>query len=228
MLRQRWVYASVFFLLLIDHAIPRLHKDGSEAEGPKSRLPKSVMMVLAVILHNIPEGMAVGVVCAGWLSGQSGIGMTAVVALALGIAIQNFPEGAIVSLPLRSEGVKRSKAFAWGALSGIVEPIGTILTIFLAELFVPLLPYLLGFAAGAMLYVVVEDLIPEMSTGTHSNISTLCFAAGFVMMMALDVALGYTKRVHPKCCNLAILLSAGCLCSVYSQISCSICTPLRR
>ena len=194
----KWAFAPAalglcigfLFLLLIDHAIPHLHKDGSEAEGPKSRLPKSVMMVLAVILHNIPEGMAVGVVCAGWLSGQSGIGMTAVVALALGIAIQNFLEGAIVSLPLRSEGVKRSKAFAWGALSGIVEPIGTILTIFLAELFVPLLPYLLGFAAGAMLYVVVEDLIPEMSTGTHSNISTLCFAAGFVMMMALDVALG--------------------------------------
>ena len=178
------------FLLLMDHLIPHLHNAGSEAEGPKSKLPKSAMMVLAVILHNIPEGMAVGVVCAGWLSGQSGIGMTAVLALALGIAIQNFPEGAIVSLPLRSEGVSRSKSFAWGALSGIVEPIGTILTILLAGLLIPVLPYLLGFAAGAMLYVVVEDLIPEMSTGKHSNIGTLCFAAGFVIMMALDVALG--------------------------------------
>lgn len=178
------------FLLLIDHLIPHVHKDGNEAEGPKSKLPKSAMMVLAIILHNIPEGMAVGVVCAGWMSGQSGIGMTAVLALALGIAIQNFPEGAIVSLPLRSDGVSRSKAFAWGALSGIVEPIGTILTICLSGLLVPLLPYLLGFAAGAMLYVVVEDLIPEMSTGKHSNVSTLCFAAGFVVMMALDVALG--------------------------------------
>ena len=178
------------FLLLMDHLIPHLHNAGSEAEGPKSKLPKSAMMVLAVILHNIPEGMAVGVVCAGWLSGDSGIGMTAVLALSLGIAIQNFPEGAIVSLPLRSEGVSRSKAFAWGALSGIVEPIGTILTILLAGLLVPILPYLLGFAAGAMLYVVVEDLIPEMSTGEHSNVGTLCFAAGFVMMMALDVALG--------------------------------------
>ena len=184
------VWIGFLFLLLMDHLIPHLHKDGSEAEGPKSSLPKSAMMVLAVILHNIPEGMAVGVVCAGWLSGNSSIGMTAVLALALGIAIQNFPEGAIVSLPLRSEGVSRSKAFAWGALSGIVEPIGTILTICLAELFVPVLPYLLGFAAGAMLYVVVEDLIPEMSTGKHSNISTLCFAAGFTIMMALDVALG--------------------------------------
>lgn len=178
------------FLLLIDHLIPHVHKDGSEVEGPKSKLPKSAMMVLAIILHNIPEGMAVGVVCAGWMSGQSGIGMTAVLALALGIAIQNFPEGAIVSLPLRSDGISRSKAFAWGALSGIVEPIGTILTICLSGLLVPLLPYLLGFAAGAMLYVVVEDLIPEMSTGKHSNVSTLCFAAGFVVMMALDVALG--------------------------------------
>ena len=178
------------FLLLMDHLIPHLHNAGSEAEGPKSKLPKSAMMVLAVILHNIPEGMAVGVVCAGWLSGQGGIGMTAVLALALGIAIQNFPEGAIVSLPLRGEGVSRSKAFAWGALSGIVEPVGTILTILLAGILVPMLPYLLGFAAGAMLYVVVEDLIPEMSAGKHSNVGTLCFAVGFVMMMALDVALG--------------------------------------
>lgn len=184
------LWIGFLFLLLIDHLIPHLHKNGSEAEGPECGLPRSAMMVLAVILHNIPEGMAVGVVCAGWLSGQSGIGMTAVIALALGIAIQNFPEGAIVSLPLRSEGVSRSKAFAWGALSGIVEPIGTILTICLAELFVPALPYLLGFAAGAMLYVVVEDLIPEMSLGKHSNVGTLCFAAGFVLMMALDVALG--------------------------------------
>lgn len=184
------VWIGFLFLLLMDHLIPHLHKDGSEAEGPKSGLPKSAMMVLAVILHNIPEGMAVGVVCAGWLSGQGGIGMTAVVALALGIAIQNFPEGAIVSLPLRSDGVSRRKAFAWGALSGIVEPVGTVLTICLSNLFVPALPYLLGFAAGAMLYVVVEDLVPEMSTGKHSNVSTLCFAAGFIIMMALDVALG--------------------------------------
>lgn len=184
------IWIGFLFLLLLDHLIPHLHRGGSETEGLKSRLPKSAMMVLAVILHNIPEGMVVGVVCTGWLTGQAGIKMTSVLALALGIALQNFPEGAIVSLPLRSEGIGRGRSFAWGAFSGIVEPIGTVLTICLSNLLVPILPYLLGFAAGAMLYVVVEDLIPEMSTGKHSNSSVLCFAAGFTLMMILDVALG--------------------------------------
>ncbi len=184
------VWLGVLFLLLLDHVIPHLHHEGEEAEGPAVGLPKTAMMVLAVILHNIPEGMAVGVVCAGWLTGQSDISMMAVIVLALGIAIQNFPEGAIISMPLRAEGASKGRAFAWGVLSGVVEPLGAVLTICMAELFTPVLPYLLGFAAGAMLYVVVEDLIPEMSVGKHSNIGTICFAAGFTIMMALDVALG--------------------------------------
>ena len=184
------VWLGVLFLLILDKVIPHLHTEGGEQEGPKIKLPKSAMMVFAVILHNIPEGMAVGVVCAGWLTGNQGISVSAVLALALGIAIQNFPEGAIISMPLRSEGIGKGKAFACGVLSGVVEPIGAILTICMAGLVTPVLPYLLGFAAGAMLYVVVEDLIPEMSAGQHSNIGTICFAAGFTIMMALDVALG--------------------------------------
>lgn len=184
------VWLGMAFLLLMDHVIPHLHQNINEAEGPASSLSRSVMLVLAVVLHNIPEGMAVGVVCASWLTGKSGLNLSAVLALALGIAIQNFPEGAIISMPLRSEGASLRKSFTYGVLSGAVEPAGAILTICLAGLLTPLLPYLLGFAAGAMLYVVVEDLIPEMSVGKHSNIGTICFAAGFTIMMALDVALG--------------------------------------
>ena len=148
------------------------------------------MMVLAVTLHNIPEGMAVGVVYAGFLAGEGQITMTAALALSLGIAIQNFPEGAIISMPLRSEGTGKARAFAGGVLSGAVEPLGALLTILAAGLVVPALPYLLSFAAGAMLYVVVEELIPEMSQGEHSNVGTLAFALGFTLMMTLDVALG--------------------------------------
>ena len=148
------------------------------------------MLVLAVTLHNLPEGMAVGVVYAGWLSGDAGITVMGALALSIGIAIQNFPEGAIISMPLRAEGVSKKKAFLYGALSGAVEPIGAALTILAAGLFVPVLPYLLSFAAGAMLYVVVEELIPEMSEGEHSNVGTILFAVGFAVMMALDVALG--------------------------------------
>lgn len=184
------VWLGMAFLLILDMVIPHLHVNSEEAEGPRTKLPKSAMMVFAVILHNIPEGMAVGVVCAGWLTGHEGIGLSAVLALALGIAIQNFPEGAIIAMPLRSEGASRMKAFSCGVLSGVVEPIGALLTICMAGFITPFLPYLLGFAAGAMLYVVVEDLIPEMSVGQHSNIGTICFAAGFTLMMALDVALG--------------------------------------
>lgn len=184
------VWLGMAFLLLMDHIIPHLHQNINEVEGPASGLSRSVMMVLAVILHNIPEGMAVGVVCAGWLTGHSGLKLSAVLALAVGIAIQNFPEGAIISMPLRNEGASLQKSFIYGALSGVVEPAGAILTICLAELLTPLLPYLLGFAAGAMLYVVVEDLIPEMSVGKHSNFGTICFSLGFTVMMALDVALG--------------------------------------
>ena len=184
------VWLGMAFLLILDKVIPHLHVNSEEKEGPAIKLPKSAMMVFAVILHNIPEGMAVGVVCAGWMTGRQGIGLSAVLALALGIAIQNFPEGAIISMPLRSEGIGKMKAFSCGVLSGMVEPIGALLTICMAGLVTPVLPYLLGFAAGAMLYVVVEDIIPEMSVGQHSNIGTICFAAGFTLMMALDVALG--------------------------------------
>lgn len=178
------------FLLLMDRVIPHLHLDHDEPEGPKSNLQKTTMLVLAVTLHNIPEGMAVGVVFAGVLSENSGITMTAAFALALGIAIQNFPEGAIISLPLKSNGATRKKAFTMGLLSGIVEPIGAILTVLMYKTIVPVLPYLLSFAAGAMLYVVVEELIPESAEGEHSNMGTIGFAVGFVIMMVLDVALG--------------------------------------
>ena len=183
-------WAGILFLLLLDHVIPHLHRNADEAEGPKSRLQKTTMLVLAVTLHNIPEGMAVGVVYAGYLSGNAEISAAGALALSLGIAIQNFPEGAIISMPLRAEGMKKSKAFMSGTLSGIVEPVGAALTVLAAHFILPALPYLLSFAAGAMLYVVVEELIPEMSQGKHSNIGTLFFAAGFSVMMMLDVALG--------------------------------------
>ena len=181
---------GVFFLLLMDRLIPHLHLGGSEPEGQKCSLKKNTMLVLAVTLHNIPEGMAVGVVFAGMLAKNSDISMMGAFALSIGIAIQNFPEGAIISLPLKSEGNTRMRAFVMGTLSGIVEPIGAFLTILLASYITPVLPYLLSFAAGAMVYVVVEELIPEASEGEHSNIATIGFAVGFVVMMILDVALG--------------------------------------
>ena len=183
-----WI--GVLFLLALDHIIPHLHRSSGQPEGPSSQLRRTTMLVLAVTLHNIPEGMAVGVVCAGYLAGDAEISSLGVLALALGIAIQNFPEGAIISLPLRAEGHSRIRAFAGGVLSGIVEPLGALLTILAAGLFVPVLPYLLSFAAGAMLYVVVEEMIPEMSQGRHSNVGVLAFALGFSVMMVLDVALG--------------------------------------
>ncbi len=181
---------GILFLLFLDHAIPHLHRYSATAEGPRTRLGKNVMLMLAVTLHNIPEGMAVGVVYAGWLSGTTNITELSAMALALGIAIQNFPEGAIISLPLRSEGMGRFKAFLCGTLSGAVEPVGAALTIAGARLVVPVLPYLLSFAAGAMIYVVVEELVPEMSEGEHSDVGTILYAAGFTLMMVLDVALG--------------------------------------
>ena len=183
-------WAGVLFLLLLDHIIPHLHQQTDKAEGPKSNLQRTTMLVLAVTLHNIPEGMAVGVVYAGYLTGNAQITLMGALVLSLGIAIQNFPEGAIISLPLRSEGMGKMKAFAGGVLSGIVEPVGAVLTIMAAGLIVPALPYLLSFAAGAMLYVVVEELIPEMSQGEHSDVGTIFFAVGFSVMMMLDVALG--------------------------------------
>ena len=183
-------WAGILFLLLLDHWIPHLHRNAEQAEGPKSRLQKTTMLVLAVTLHNIPEGMAVGVVYAGYLTGNSTISAMGALALSLGIAIQNFPEGAIISMPLRAEGIKKSKAFFQGAASGFVEPIGALITIAAASFVVPALPFLLSFAAGAMLYVVVEELIPEMSAGSHSNVGTVFFAVGFSVMMILDVALG--------------------------------------
>lgn len=181
---------GVLFLLLMDKLIPHLHLHSDEPEGIKSKLKKDVMLVLAVTLHNIPEGMAVGVIFAGVLSGDSNITLAGAFALSIGIAIQNFPEGAIISLPLKSEGSSKGKAFLYGTLSGIVEPIGAIITILLSEIVMPVLPYLLSFAAGAMIYVVVEELIPEASEGEHSNIATIGFAIGFMIMMTLDVALG--------------------------------------
>lgn len=181
---------GILFLLGLDHLIPHLHMNSSEAEGPKSKLKKTTMLVLAVTLHNIPEGMAVGVVYAGYLTGSAQITAMGALALSVGIAIQNFPEGAIISMPLKAEGMSRGKAFLMGTLSGAVEPLGALFTIWAAGLVVPALPYLLSFAAGAMIYVVVEEMIPEMSQGEHSNIGTLCFAFGFTIMMALDVALG--------------------------------------
>ena len=196
--RGRWAFApavlgfwlGVGFLLLLDHVIPHLHRNAGSAEGPKSRLARTTMMVLAVTLHNIPEGMAVGVVYAGLRSGSAQITAGGALALALGIAIQNFPEGAIISMPLHAEGAGRGRAFLYGVGSGAVEPVFGLLTVLAAGLIVPAMPYLLSFAAGAMLYVVVEELIPDMAAGAHSHVGVLMFAVGFSLMMALDVALG--------------------------------------
>ena len=181
---------GILFLLGMDRAVPHLHMGAECAEGPKCSLKKTTMLVLAVTLHNIPEGMAVGVVFAGMLSQNTEITVAGAFALSVGIAIQNFPEGAIISMPLKSEGTGKGKAFLYGMLSGAVEPVAAVITILLAGFITPVLPYLLAFAAGAMLYVVVEELIPEASEGEHSNIGTIGFAAGFVLMMILDVALG--------------------------------------
>lgn len=181
---------GIVFLLTLDSIIPHIHLGSEKPEGIKAKLKKTTMMVLAVTLHNIPEGMAVGVTFAGAIFGNAGITMAGATALAIGIAIQNFPEGAIISMPLKSEGVSKSKAFLYGTLSGIVEPIAAIITILLTKTVVPILPYLLSFAAGAMIYVVVEELIPELQEGEHSNIGTIGVAIGFVIMMILDVALG--------------------------------------
>ncbi len=183
-----WI--GILFLLFLDRVIPHLHVGTDQVEGPKSRLTRTVMLVLAVTLHNIPEGMAVGVVYAGLVTGSANITAGGALALALGIAIQNFPEGAIISMPLYAEGKKKGKSFLLGVLSGAVEPVFGGLTVILAGFIVPAMPYLLSFAAGAMLYVVVEELIPEMSAGEHSNIGVISFAVGFSLMMALDVALG--------------------------------------
>jgi len=183
-------WLGILFLLLLDSVIPHLHMNAQKAEGPRANLKKTTMMVLAVTLHNIPEGMAVGVVYAGFISGNAAITAGGALALAIGIAIQNFPEGAIISMPLHAEGKSKWRAFGDGVLSGAVEPLGAALTVFAAGFIIPAMPYLLSFAAGAMMYVVVEELIPEMSEGEHSNIGVIMFAAGFTLMMALDVALG--------------------------------------
>jgi len=199
--KGRWAFLPAFtgfwlgivFLLILDHVIPHLHRSidrADQAEGPKANLSRTIMMVLAVTLHNIPEGMAVGVVYAGLLSGSATITAGGALALALGIAIQNFPEGAIISMPLFAEGKSKTRSFLLGVLSGAVEPVFGGMTVLIASLVVPAMPYFLSFAAGAMLYVVVEELIPEMSAGRHSNIGVIFFAVGFSLMMALDVALG--------------------------------------
>ncbi len=191
-----WVPATVgfllgmAFLLLLDSIIPHLHLHTDKPEGLKAKIKKTTMMVLAVTLHNIPEGMAVGVVLAGAMAQNTGITMAGAIALSIGIAIQNFPEGAIISMPLKSEGMSKPKAFFYGMLSGIVEPIGAIITIALTNLVLPILPYFLSFAAGAMIYVVVEELIPESQNGDHSNVGTIGVAIGFAIMMILDIALG--------------------------------------
>lgn len=184
------IWLGVAFLLILDRTVPHLHQNSSQPEGPRTPLRRTTMLVLAVTLHNIPEGMAVGVVLAGWIAGDNGITAAGTLALSLGIALQNFPEGAIISMPLRTEGVRKGRAFLYGALSGGVEPLAAALTIWAAGLVLPALPYLLSFAAGAMIYVVVEELIPEASAGAHSNVGTLFFAAGFTVMLALDTALG--------------------------------------
>lgn len=183
-------WLGVLFLLILDKTIPHLHVSTNEQEGIKANLKKTTMLVLAVTLHNIPEGMAVGVVMAGWMKGNAGISLAGALALSIGIAIQNFPEGAIISMPLKSEGSSKVKAFIYGTLSGAVEPIAAIITILAASVIIPFLPYLLCFAAGAMMYVVVEELIPEMSGDEHSNIGTIMFSVGFTLMMVLDTVLG--------------------------------------
>ena len=185
------IVVGIAFMLLLDRIIPHLHYNNDKPEGLKSeKIRKTTMLVLAVVLHNIPEGMAVGVVFAGVISQNSLITLSGALALSIGIAIQNFPEGAIISMPLRSEGISKFKSFSYGFLSGVVEPIGALLTILFSSTITPLMPYLLSFAAGSMIYVVVEELIPQSSIGEHSNIVTIGFAAGFVIMMILDVALG--------------------------------------
>ena len=194
--RMSWMPAAVgiilgmLFLLALDSLVPHLHPTSITPEGRQSSLGKRQMLMLAVTLHNIPEGMAVGAVVAGAMTGNSGISMAAALALAVGMAIQNIPEGAIISLPLRADGMSRKKSWFYGGLSGIVEPISAVVMILLFEHISPALPYLLAFSAGAMLYVVVEELIPETQQGKHSDTGTITFAIGFVIMMILDVALG--------------------------------------
>lgn len=191
-----WVPAAVGFilgigfLLLLDTTVPHLHPGSKTPEGPKSPFGKSTMLVFAITLHNIPEGMAVGVVFAGYLTGESNISFAGALALAIGIAIQNFPEGAIVSTPLLAQGISRKRSFLYGFLSGVVEPVFALITIAITSLIVPVLPYILAFSAGAMIYVVVEELIPETQKGKHSNVGTIGVAVGFLFMMILDVALG--------------------------------------
>ncbi|MBQ7160462.1 MAG: ZIP family metal transporter [Clostridia bacterium] len=182
-------FAGMLFLLVLDLLVPHVHLDKSE-EGPRTGLKKTTKLFLAVSLHNLPEGMVVGIVFAGWMYGKSEITLAGATVLAVGIALQNFPEGAIVSMPLRAEGMPKSKTFVYGMLSGIIEPIGALMTAFAASLFLPIMPYLLAFAAGAMFYVVVEELVPEMAKGEHNNAGTVFFAIGFVIMMALDIAFG--------------------------------------
>ena len=183
-------WLGILFLLVLDRTIPHLHQNSSQPEGPHAQLRRATMLVLAITLHNIPEGMAVGVVLAGWMAGNETISAAATLALSIGIAIQNFPEGAVISIPLRGEGMRKGRAFLYGVLSGAAEPAAAMLTIWAAGLVLPALPYLLSFAAGAMIYVVVEELIPETSAGKHSNLGTLFFAAGFTIMLSLDTVLG--------------------------------------
>ena len=180
---------GIFFMLILDSVIPHLHVNSEEPEGLKSKLKKATMLVFAVTLHNIPEGMAVGVVLAGAYYGSAIITVSGALALSIGLAIQNFPEGAIISLPLKGEGVPKHKAFLLGAMSGVVEPIAAVITILLIKYIEPILPYLLSFAAGAMIYVVVEELIPESQAKKHTNLATISLALGFTLMMILDIAL---------------------------------------
>ncbi len=182
--------AGMFFLLLFDHLLPHQHLGANKPEGPQSGLQKQTLLIFAVALHNLPEGMAVGAVLAGFLVGNAGLSLAGVIALALGLAIQNIPEGAIISTPLRSYGLSRGRSFLYGFLSGVIEPVGAVLMLVLAETMTPALPYILSFAAGAMIYVVVEDLIPATQTGRHTNVGVIAFAFGFALMLILDVALG--------------------------------------
>lgn len=181
---------GILFLLILDSIIPHLHVNSEKPEGLKSNLKKRTMLIFAVTLHNIPEGMAVGVVLAGAYYGNHVMTIMGALALSIGIAIQNFPEGAIISMPLKAEGMSKKRAFLYGTLSGIVEPFAAVLTIIFARFLTPILPYVLSFAAGAMIYVVVEELIPESQAGEHTNLSTIALAIGFVLMMILDIALG--------------------------------------
>ena len=181
---------GIVFLLILDSIIPHIHLDKKKPEGVRTKLKNATMLVLAVTLHNIPEGMAVGVIFAGALIENTGITVAGAISLAIGIAIQNFPEGAIISMPLKSEGISKTRAFLYGTFSGIVEPISALITIAITESIVPILPYILAFSAGAMVYVVIEELIPESQIGEHSNIGTVGVALGFVIMMILDTALG--------------------------------------